>query len=192
MIPLSLRKLRIRSTPDSLRPFGKAGRVDTIFRPRIFRNGVFATPTGYGVSFRVEGIDSEGLDRGTLHYVSKQVAIANRTLPEDCIVFEYLITTQEDALPGRPILDEVVGQQALERAEFLKATARFRSVRLFVTLYLPGKMAKDADEFTERSGMLPRLRSSAFGWPGRMTSSPTSRESRSSRSTKSMKTGSQA
>ena len=100
MIPLSLRKPRIRSTPDSLRPFGKAGRVDTIFRPRIFRNGVFATPTGYGVSFRVEGIDSEGLDRDTLQHVSKQVAIANRTLPEDCIVFEYLITAQEDALPG--------------------------------------------------------------------------------------------
>ncbi len=148
---LSLTKPHVRSTPDPLRPFGKAGKVNDIFRPRILRNGIFATPTGYGVSFSVGGIDSEGLDRETLNHISKQVAIANRTLPDKCIVFEYLITTPNDELPGRPISKEAVRQQAQERVDFLKANARFKSVRLIVTLYMPGKVAEDAEEFAERS-----------------------------------------
>ncbi len=151
MMHLSLTKPYVHSTPDPLRPFGKAGKVDDIFRPRILRNGIFATPTGYGVSFSVGGIDSEGLDRETLNHVSKQVAIANRTLPDKCIVFEYLITTPNDELPGRPISNEAVRQQAQERVDFLKANARFKSVRLIVTLYMPGKVAEDAAEFAERS-----------------------------------------
>ena len=85
-----------------MRPFAKAGKVDDIFRPRIMRNGIFATPTGYGVSFSLEGIDSEGLDRLTLDHVSKQIAIANRALPEECIVFEYLITAVGDACQRAP------------------------------------------------------------------------------------------
>jgi hypothetical protein len=148
---LSLKRPFLRSIPDALRPFVKAGRVDDIFQPRILSNGVFATPTGYGVSFRVGGIDSEGLDRQTLDQVSKQIAIANRALPEECIVFEYLIIASNDDLPARTITDEIVRQQAQERMDFLKANARFKSVRLILTLYIPGKVAGEAEDFTKKS-----------------------------------------
>jgi len=136
MITLSLTKPHIRSIPDVMRPFAKAGKVDDIFRPRILSNGIFATPTGYGVSFKLEGIDSEGLDRITLNYISKQIAIANRALPEECIVFEYLITASNDELPARPITHDLVSQQAQERTDFLKANAMFKNVRLMITLYI--------------------------------------------------------
>jgi hypothetical protein len=156
MIHLSLIEPYIRSTPDPLRPFGKAGRVDDIFCPRILRNSVFATRTGYGVSFSVGGIDSEGLDRDTLNHISKQVAIANRTLPEECIVFEYLITAHNDELPGRPILHDAVRQQAQERSDFLKANAKFKSVRLIVTLYMPGKVGDYARRKSAKPTARPR------------------------------------
>ena len=151
MSTLLLQKLHLRSVPDVMRPFVKAGKVDSIFRPRTLANSIFATSTGYGVSFAIGGIDSEGLDRQTLDHVSKQITIANRMLPDDCIVYEYLITTKSDELPARPIANEVVQQQAQERADFLKANAKFRSVRLIVTLYIPGKVADDAEEFAEKS-----------------------------------------
>ena len=157
MITFSLKPPFIRSIPDVMRPFVKAGKVDDIFRPRILANGIFATPpTGYGVSFRLGGIDSEGLDRATLDHVSKQIAIANRALPEDCIVYEYLITADNDELPGRHIENDVVRQQAQERADFLKANAKFKSVRLIVTLYIPGKVEATAEEFTDRSRSILR------------------------------------
>lgn len=38
-----------------------------------------------------------------------------------------------------------------ERAEFLKAHAKFKSVRLIVTLYIPCKIADEADEFAGNS-----------------------------------------
>ena len=105
-------------------------------------NGIFATATGYGVSFSLGGIDSEGLDRATLNYILKQIAIANRMLPEECIVFEYLITAMNPALPARPITNQVVSEQDRERTEFLKANAKFKSIRPIVTLYMPGKVAE--------------------------------------------------
>lgn len=151
MITLSLTKPHIRSIPDVMRPFAKAGKVDDIFRPRILSNGIFATPTGYGVSFRLEGIDSEGLDRITLNYISKQIAIANRALPEECIVFEYLITASNNDLPARTITHDLVSQQAQERTDFLKANAMFKSVRLMITLYIPGKVSEDAQDFAGKS-----------------------------------------
>ncbi len=141
----------LHSIPEVLRPFAKAGKVDDIFRPRVLANGVFATPTGYGVSFSIGGIDSEGLDRNTLNHISKQISIANRMLPQECMVFEYLITANNDELPARAIAREVVRQQAQERTTFLKANAKFKSVRLIVTLYIPGKMAEKAEEFAEKS-----------------------------------------
>ena len=163
MIKLSLKRPHIRSIPDVMRPFMKAGKVDDIFRPRILTNGIFATPTGYGASFGLEGIDSEGLDRITLDHVSKQIAIANRTLPEECIVYEYLVTAVADALPSRPITDSRVSQQAQQRADFLKANAKFRSVRLIVTLYLPGNVSKEAEEFAVKSrSALRKLQAAAM------------------------------
>ena len=151
MITFSTTKPHIRLVPKPLRPFAKAGKVDDVFRPRILGNGLFATATGYGASFSVEGIDSEGLDRATLNHISKQVATANRVLPEECLVYEYLITTRNHALPARPIANPVVSEQAHERAEFLKANARFKSVRLIVTLYIPGKVAKEVEGFVQSS-----------------------------------------
>jgi type IV secretion system protein VirB4 len=163
MITLSSRKPYIRVVPDFLRPFVKAGKVDSIFRPRVFGNGVFATATGYGVSFSLGGIDSEGLDRVTLDHVSKQIAIANRALPEECIVYEYLITAKNDELPARAIANEVVRQHAQERLEFLKANAKFKTVRLIVTLYIPGKVAEEAEEFQDRSrSLLRKIQSAAL------------------------------
>jgi hypothetical protein len=141
----------VQRVPDVLRPFHKAGKVDDIFRPRIIGNGIFATSTGYGASFSLAGIDSEGLDRARLNHVSKQIAIANRILPEECQVFEYLITAANPSLPGRPITNEVVSQQAQERAEFLKANAKFKSVRLIITLYIPGKVTDETEEFAQNS-----------------------------------------
>jgi hypothetical protein len=44
-----------------------------------------------------------------------------------------------------------VRQQAQDRIEFLKANAKFKSVRLIVTLYIPGKVDANAEDFTERS-----------------------------------------
>jgi hypothetical protein len=151
MITLSLRSPHIRRFPDVMRPFVKGGKVDDIFRPRVLSSGIFATPTGYGVSFSLEGIDSEGLDRPTLDHVSKQVAIANRMLPEECFVYEYLVTAVADPLPARPITDRLVGQQAQQRMDFLQANAKFRSVRLIVTLYIPGTVSKEAEEFAKTS-----------------------------------------
>lgn len=151
MITFSSRKPYIRSIPKVLRPFAKAGKVDDIFRPRSLGNGLFATATGYGASFSLAGIDSEGLDRATLDHISKQIAIANRALPESCIVFEYLVMADNNALPARPIEQEVVRKQVQERADFLKANARFKSVRLIVTLYIPGKVSESAEEFSEES-----------------------------------------
>jgi type IV secretion system protein VirB4 len=151
MITLSHTRPYIRVVPDVMKPFVKAGKVDDIFRPRVLANGIFATSTGYGVSFGIGGIDSEGLDRKTLDHLAKQIAIANRMLPEDCMVFEYLITANNDELPARPITQAVVREQAQERAAFLKANAKFSSVRLIVTLYIPGKVAEEAEEFTENS-----------------------------------------
>jgi hypothetical protein len=152
MITLSARWPYIRFLPDALRPFAKAGKVDDIFRPRILGHGLFATPTGYGASFSLQGIDSEGLDRATLDHIAKQIAIANRVLPEECLVYEYLITASNHALPARPITQEAVSQQAQERTDFLKANAKFKSVRLIVTLYIPGKVP----------GSLPTLSSPAM------------------------------
>ena len=151
MITLSLRPPFIHSVPGVMVPYRKAGKVDDIFRPRILSNGIFATATGYGVSFSLGGIDSEGLDRATLNAVSRQIRIANRMLPEECIVFEYLITASNPALPARPITNLIVSEQAQERIEFLKANARFKSVRLIVTLYMPGKVATEAEEFAQQS-----------------------------------------
>jgi hypothetical protein len=71
MLRFSTTKPYIRSVPNAMRPFAKAGKVDDIFRPRILGNGLFATATGYGVSFSLAGIDSEGLDRATLNHASK-------------------------------------------------------------------------------------------------------------------------
>jgi hypothetical protein len=71
MMTLSLTPPFLRMIPDVMRPFVKVGKVDDIFRPRILGNGVFATPTGCGVSFGVGGIDAEGLDRATLDAISK-------------------------------------------------------------------------------------------------------------------------
>jgi type IV secretion system protein VirB4 len=151
MITLSTKAPFLHSVPDVLKPFRKAGKVDDIFRPRIVGNGVFATATGYGVSFTLSGIDSEGLDRETLDHVSKQIAIANRVLPEDCIVYEYLITASSPTLPARPINQEVVRQQAEERNAFLEANAKFKSVRLIITLYITGKVAEESIEFAQNS-----------------------------------------
>jgi type IV secretion system protein VirB4 len=151
MITLAAKWPYIRFVPNALRPFAKAGKVDDIFRPRILGNGLFATATGCGASFSLEGIDSEGLDRATLNHISKQIAIANRVLPEDCLVYEYLITANNHTLPARPITQEAVRQQAQERTDFLKANAKFKSIRLIVTLYIPGKVAQDAEHFTENS-----------------------------------------
>jgi type IV secretion system protein VirB4 len=145
-----------------MRPFAEAGKVDEIFRPRMLGNGIFATTTGYGVSFGVSGVDSEGLNREALDYLSKQITTANRTLPNDCLVFEYQVTTTNESLPARPITQEIVRQQACERNEFLKANARFRSVRLFVTLYIPGKVADEAKEFAQNTRLaLRRLQQAA-------------------------------
>jgi type IV secretion system protein VirB4 len=151
MITLSTKPPFVHSVPDVLKPFHKAGKVDDIFRPRIVGNGIFATSTGYGVSFTLGGIDSEGLDRATLNHVSKVIAIANRMLPEECIVYEYLITADNPALPARSITDEIVRRQAQERAEFLKANAKFKSVRLMTTLYMPGKVAQETEDFAQHS-----------------------------------------
>jgi type IV secretion system protein VirB4 len=151
MITLSTKRPFIHSVPDVMRPFVKGGKVDDIFRPRILGNGVFATATGYGVSFSLGGIDSEGLDRATLNHIAKQIAIANRMLPEDCIVYEYWITASNPTLPARRIDQEIVNQQAQERTDFLKANARFKSVRLIVTLYIPGQIADETKEFAEHS-----------------------------------------
>ena len=152
MITLSTQAPFVHSVPDVLRPFRKAGKVDDIFRPRIIGNGIFATATGYGVSFGLGGIDSEGLDRATLNQVSKTIAIANRMLPEECQVFEYLVIARNPTLPARPIADEIVeNRQAQERAEFLKANAKFKSVRLMTTLYMPGKVAEETEEFAQNS-----------------------------------------
>ena len=151
MISFSFTPPFLRSIPAVMQPFVRAGKVDEIFRPRILPNGIFATATGYGVSFSFHGIDSEGLDRITLDYVSKQVAIANRTLPEDCVAYEYLVTAVADSLPARLIVDPLVTRQAQERSDFLKENAHFRTVRLIVTLYIPGTVSKDAREFTEKS-----------------------------------------
>lgn len=151
------------SVPAPLKPFSEAGKVDDIFRPRMLGHGIFATTTGYGVSFSVGGVDSEGLDRETLNYLSKQIATANRMLPDDCVVFEYQVTTTNETLPARPIAQEIVRQQAEERNAFLKANARFRSVRLFVTLYIPGKVADEVNEFTQNSrSALRRLQQAAL------------------------------
>jgi hypothetical protein len=54
-------------------------------------------------------------------------------------------------------------QQAQERIEFLKANAKFKSVRLIVTLYLPGKAAEEADEFAEKTrSTLRKIQSTAL------------------------------
>jgi type IV secretion system protein VirB4 len=151
MLSFSTSKPYIRSVPDAMRPFAKAGKVDDIFRPRSLGNGLFATTTGYGVSFSLAGIDSEGLDRVTLDHISKQIAIANRALPDQCVIYEYLVTANNAALPAQPITQEVVRQHAQERTEFLKAKAKFKSIRLIVTLYIPGKVAEGAAEFCEES-----------------------------------------
>jgi type IV secretion system protein VirB4 len=151
------------SVHNPVKPFREAGKVDDIFRPRMLGHGIFTTATGYGVSFSVGGIDSEGLDRETLNALSKQISTANRTLPDDCIVFEYQVTTANENLPARPIRQEIVRQQAEERNEFLKANARLRSVRLFVTLYIPGKVADEAKEFAQHSrSALRRLQQAAL------------------------------
>src|SRR5690348_15803603 len=128
MLSFSTTKPYIRSIPGAMRPFIKAGKVDDIFRPRNLGNGVFATTTGYGVSFSLAGIDSEGLDRTTLDHISKQLAIALRALPEDCLIYEYLVTADSAVLPARPIAQEIVRRQAAERSEFLKANAKFKSI----------------------------------------------------------------
>jgi hypothetical protein len=158
MMQLSTTWPFLHSVPEVLRPFVKGGKVDAIFRPRVLANGIFATQTGYGVSFSIGGVDSEGLDRRTLDHVSKQIAAANRMLPQECMVFEYLITAHNDELPARPITQEVARQQAQERTAFLKANARFKSVRLIMTLYIPGKVSEEAEEFAEksRSSLRPR------------------------------------
>ena len=41
MMTLSLTRPYLRPVPDVMRPFGKAGKVDDIFRPRIFREWDF-------------------------------------------------------------------------------------------------------------------------------------------------------
>ena len=151
MFTFSTSKPYVRSIPKALQPFVKAGKVDDVFRPRVLGNGLFATPTGYGVSFSLGGIDSEGLDRNTLNGISKQIARANRVLPERCLVFEYLITAKSDDLPARVIAHPLVREQARERTDFLKANAKFKSVRLIVTLYLPGQVVDDAQDFSEKS-----------------------------------------
>jgi type IV secretion system protein VirB4 len=141
----------VAGVPSSMEPFARAGKVDDIFRPRILGNGIFATATGCGVSFKLPGIDSEGLDRLTLDQISKQIAIANRCIPENCFVFEYLVTASAPRVPRREIKQPVVAQQAEERAKFLEETARFKGARLFVTLYIPGKVADDITTFSENS-----------------------------------------
>ena len=150
MITFSTRKPYIRSVPKPFQPFVRAGKVDDVFRPRILHNGMFATATGYGVSFSLGGIDSEGLDRETLNDISRQIARANRVLPEECLVFEYLIVAQSDPMPARVIASEPVRQQAEARTNFLEAHANFRSVRLVVTLYIPGQVSEDAKEFAQK------------------------------------------
>ncbi len=151
MITLNTKAPFIHTVPDVLKPFRKAGKVDDVFRPRIVGTGIFATATGYGISFGLGGIDSEGLHRATLNQVSKTIAIANRILPEDCLVYEYLMIARNPTLPARPIADEIVARQAQERAEFLKANAKFKSVRLMITLYMPGKVAQETEEFAQNS-----------------------------------------
>ena len=152
-----------KSIPSPLAAFTDAGKVDDIFRPRMLGNGIFATNTGYGVSFSPLGIDSEGISRDALDYLSKQIAGANRMLQDECLVFEYQVTTKNESLPARPITQEIVRQQAEERNEFLRANARFRSVRLFVTLYMPGKVADEAKELAENSrSALKRLHQAAL------------------------------
>lgn len=103
------------------------------------------------MSFSLAGIDSEGLDRATLDHISKQLAIGLRALPEEFLIYEYLVTAENAALPARRIAQEIVRRQAQERNEFLRANARFKSVRLIVTLYIPGKVSETTEEFSEES-----------------------------------------
>ena len=152
----------LKALPEASRFYSEAGKVDDIFHPRMLGDGFFATKTGYGATFSVSGVDSEGLDRQTLDYLSKRIATANRMLPDDCVVFEYCVVSSMDTLPARPIQQDIVRQQALERLNFLKENARFRSVRLFVTLYIPGKVADDAKQFAQQSrSALQRLQQAA-------------------------------
>jgi type IV secretion system protein VirB4 len=151
IITFSKKSPHIRVIPKEMRPFANAGKVDDIFQPRFLSNGLFATPTGYGASFKVGGIDSEGLDRKTLDQIFQQIAIANRSLPLECMVFEYLVVAAKEEIPGRAIHQEPARQHAQDRAGFLKTNAKFKSVELFVTLYIPGKVAKEAEEFSANS-----------------------------------------
>ena len=50
-------------------------------------------------------------------------------------------------MPARAITDRAVRQQAQERTDFLRANARFQSVRLVPTLCIPGKVARDGEDF---------------------------------------------
>jgi type IV secretion system protein VirB4 len=72
-------------------------------------------------------------------------------VPEECVIYEYLVTANTGALPARPITQEVVRHQAHERNEFLRANARFKSVRLIVTLYISGKVVETTEEFSDES-----------------------------------------
>ena len=77
-------------------------------------------------------------------------------LPEECLVYEYLITASNQTLPARPISNEIVSRQAQERTEFLKEKAKFKSIRLIVTLYMPGKVVDEAEEFSQHSRCILR------------------------------------
>ena len=118
--------------------------MDSIFRPRILANGIFAINTGYGVSFTLAGIDSEGLDRQTLDLVSKQIADRQpRCCRDDCQLLRIPDYGEERRLPGAADRKKSFVGKRHERAEFLKDNAKFKSVRLIVTLYMPGKVAEE-------------------------------------------------
>lgn len=147
MIRISTIKPYIHIMPNHLKDFIDSGSVDEIFKPVFTNDSIFSVNNGYAVSFSLSGVDPTGLDRLTLDHISNKIAIANKQLPVECILYEYLIITKASKLVADECISEAATGIERNRTEQLNATSNFKNIELLLTIYIPSsqKAAKTLD-----------------------------------------------
>jgi hypothetical protein len=129
-----------KSQPGGDRWYRNAGDPSELVSiTRAVSEELFATRAGgYGVTFAVEGVDTECLSEETLTALSSELLNGSRLVPEDFVVYQIvrkrrgIVPTLLHTESSNPLVAET--QRA--RRDHL-AQVGFSSVELFLTLYSP-------------------------------------------------------
>ena len=136
MIRLSNAFPYIKVIPEHMRSFMDSGSVKEIFEPKFVSEVIYGVNNGYAASFDVSGVDSNGISRTELNYLSNKLAITNKQLPLECILYEYLIITKAEPLTAEVCISEQATEMEQDRIASLNRQSGFNKIQLVCTVYI--------------------------------------------------------